>query len=392
MNEKIFTKNFYFVFLSMFFSGLVMYLLMTIMVGYAQNMGASVTIAGLLSGIYVVGALCSRFFSSRIMEQLGWKRAAIVFLAIHLVASAGYFIDAGIVFLLLVRFIHGIGFGTGINATISIGMSILPRSRYAEASGYLMMAPSLAIGIGPFLGGWLYDLAPNACFIMATLFAALTLLFIMLVDTSAFDPGPQRSKSKDMRPHGISAYLELSALPLAFCIFMTAVGYSSIMAFYRVYAEEMDLITQFTYFFPIYAVILAAARPCAGRLQDRFGDDIICTVGFLTQIIGLGALAMSPCMMTIILCAIGCALGFGTLSSCCNAIVCRDAPQGRRSYSVTTFWLLCDAGMGAGPLLLGAVASASSYTAMYIFSALVTAVSLPIYWMVHRRMKNRRHH
>jgi len=385
MDEKIFTKNFCFVFLAMFFSGMVMYLLMTIMVGYAQNMGASVTTAGLLSGIYVVGALCSRFFSGRIMEQLGWKRAATVFLALHLAASAGYFLDAGIVFLLLIRFIHGVGFGTGINATISIGMSILPRKRYAEASGYLMMAPSLAIGIGPFMGGWLYDLTPNACFIMATLFAALTLLFIMLVDASSFDPGPQRSKPKDMRPRGISAYLEFSAMPLAFCIFTAAVGYSSIMAFYRVYAEEMNLITQFTYFFPIYAVILAAARPCAGKLQDRFGDDIICTVGFLAQITGLSSLALFPCLTTIILCAIGCALGFGTLSSCCNAIVCRDAPQGRRSYSVTTFWLFCDAGMGAGPLLLGAVASATSYTAMYLFSALVTAISLPIYWGIHRR-------
>ena len=205
MNEKIFTKNFCFVFLAMFFSAMVMYVLITIMVGYAQNMGASVTTAGLLSGIYVVGALCSRFFSGRIMEHLGWKRSATVFLAIHLIACTGYFIDAGIVFLLLVRFIHGVGFGTGINATISIGMSILPRSRYAEASGYLMMAPSLAIGIGPYLGGWLYDLTPDACFITATLFSALTLLSIMLVDASFFDPGPQRSQPKDMRPRGISA-------------------------------------------------------------------------------------------------------------------------------------------------------------------------------------------
>ncbi|MBQ6811359.1 MAG: MFS transporter, partial [Firmicutes bacterium] len=129
MKEKIFTKNFILVFLSTFFSAMVMYMLMATITEHAAAMGTTVMLAGLVSGIYVFGGLCSRLCSGNLMERFGWKRLAIFALTLHFIACCGYFFADNILLLIIIRFVHGLGFGAAANSTMTIGMSILPKSR-----------------------------------------------------------------------------------------------------------------------------------------------------------------------------------------------------------------------------------------------------------------------
>lgn len=75
------------------------------------------------------------------------KTIALVFLTLHFVACLFYFVSDSIWMLLLVRFIHGLGFGASANAIMVIGMASLPMSRYGEATGYFMLSTSLGIAI-----------------------------------------------------------------------------------------------------------------------------------------------------------------------------------------------------------------------------------------------------
>ena len=161
------------------------------------------------------------------------------------------------------------------------------------------------------------------------------------------------------------------------------------MSFYRIYSVQTHLERPFALFFIIYSCVLFVTRPMAGRLQDRFGDRIVCIPGIIAQTAGIFLVAFLPSTLTVVLCAVGCGLGYGTLNSACNAIACRHTSIERRSYAVSTFYICCDVGMGIGPMLLGGVVSLSgSYTVMYYFAALVTAASLPLCLWALR--KNRR--
>ena len=60
-SEKIFTKSFFLIFGALLFTVLVMYALMSTVTEYATAMGSTATIAGLVSGIYVFGGLCTSF-------------------------------------------------------------------------------------------------------------------------------------------------------------------------------------------------------------------------------------------------------------------------------------------------------------------------------------------
>ena len=352
-NDKIFTKEFFLIFGALLFTALVMYVLMSTVTEHATSMGSTATIAGLVSGIYVFGGLCSRVYSGDALERIGWRKIALVFMSIHFLSCLLYFIVDNVSLLIIVRFIHGIGFGASANAIVTIASAILPKKRFSEAFGYLMLATTIAVGLGPFIGGLLYDLAgSSACFVTASIFSLLALIFMVI---------------------------EFGAVPVSLFTALTSLGYVSILSFYRLYAAEVNLTNVFSWFFIIYSVCLIVTRPLAGRIQDNGGDKIVCVSGIIAQTIGLFLIAVYPSNITVIICAICAALGFGTLNSACTAIITRNTPIHRRSYGLSTFFIFCDGTMGFGPALLGCfVSSSSGYGPLYLISSFITLLALPI--------------
>ena len=377
-SEKIFTKSFFLIFGALLFTALVMYALMSTVTEYATAIGSTATIAGLVSGIYVFGGLCSRIYSGDALQRIGWRKIALVFMSIHFLACLLYFIVDNVTLLIIVRFIHGIGFGASANAIVTIASAILPKKRFSEAFGYFMLGTTIAVGLGPFIGGFLYDtVGSHGCFVAAGVFSALALIFMCMIDIDKYDV---KGEPLDDREYsGIEKVIEFSAVPVSFFTALTSLGYVSILSFYRLYAVEVNLTTVFSWFFIIYSICLILTRPLAGRIQDNGGDKIVCVVGIVAQSIGLMLIALIPSNVTVVICAICAALGFGTLNSACTAIITRNTPEHRRSYALSTFFIFCDATIGFGPALLGCFVSASTgYAPMYIISSIITLLALPI--------------
>lgn len=380
-NEKIFTKPFFLIFGALLFTALVMYALMSTVTEYAASMGTTASIAGLASGIYVFGGLCSRIYSGNALERVGWKKIAIIFMSIHFLACFLYFFVNDVTFLLIVRFIHGVGFGASANAIVTIASAILPKKHFAEAFGYFMLGTTIAVGLGPYLGGFLYDnYASFGCFSAATVFCACALLCMLLIDVSGYDPGNKIIENKPEEDYSLlEKVFEIKAIPVSLFTALTALGYVSILSFYRLYAVEVNLTQAFSWFFIIYSICLVLTRPLAGRIQDNYGDIYVCITGIIAQSIGIFLIAWSPSYITVFICAVCIALGFGTLNSACTAIVTRNASQSRRSYALSTFFIFCDATMGFGPALLGIFASSSSgYAPLYYIASFITILALPI--------------
>lgn len=378
-NEKIFTPSFFLIFGALLFTASVMYVLMSTVTEYATSMGTSATIAGLVSGIYIFGGLCSRIYSGNALEKNGWRKIAIVFMSIHFLACLLYFVVNDVNSLLIVRFIHGIGFGASANAIVTVASAILPKKRFGEAFGYFMLGTTIAVGLGPYVGGFLYDTAGSyGCFLVATVFSAIALICMAMIDIDKYES--QSSLTKEEHSYtGIEKVLEFGAIPVSFFTALISLGYVSILSFYRLYAVEVNLTSAFSWFFIIYSIVLVLSRPVAGRIQDRHGDRIICATGIIAQSIGLFLIAWMPSDVTVFICAICVALGFGTLNSACTTIVTRNAPEHRRSYAVSTFFIFCDATMGFGPALLGSFVSASSgYAPLYFVSAIISFMALPV--------------
>jgi len=386
--EPIFTRDFALVFFAQFLSGLVMNILMSTIGEYATALGASSTIAGVATGIHVFGGLISRLYSGSLLNQFGWKRVAMASLLMHFAAGCCYFPAQNVALLILVRFIHGLGFGVASNAIMVIGMASLPRSRYGEATGYFMLSGSLAIAVGPFAGGIIFDLfGGTGIFILCSIASLLSLIFMGFIDVKAIEPGgaAERPLIKDKKPKGISAFIEPKAVPVSLCILFTSFGFAAMISFYRMYAASINMAREFSILFPAYAAVLIVSRPITGKLQDKYGDDVVCYPSFAILPIGLALLALRPCLATIVFCAAAGALGYGTMISCLSAILNRSISNERRPFATATFWACCDLGVGIGPMLLGTIVTASGYRAMYLAAAGISFIALPVYYLLRKK-------
>lgn len=197
--ERIFTKSFFLLFGALLFSALVMYALMSTVTEYATSMGSSATVAGLVSGIYIFGGLCSRVYSGNALGKGSWRKIALTFLSIHFLACLLYFIVNNIVLLIIVRLIHGIGFGASSNSIITIASGVLPKKRFGEAFGYLMLGTTIAVGLGPYVSGLLYDnYSHTGCFIAASIFSAIALICMFILDINKYDVKINKS-SEDIK-------------------------------------------------------------------------------------------------------------------------------------------------------------------------------------------------
>ena len=392
MKERIVTKNFVFTFTALLSLSLVMYTLMSTITEYASDLGVSTTVAGFVSGIYVVGGLFSRMYSGGAMEKYGWKRICLIFGVLHLGASCLYSLADSVALLLVIRFIHGVGFGATINSVMLIGMAGLPKSRYGEAGGYFMMASSLGVAIGPYIGGVIYDsFGGSGCFAAAAVFSLIIVLSMAMVDTRELDPRYKRDKAAPEtakgKSTGIARFLEVKVIPIAMSLFCLCFGYAALMSFYRLFAQYVDMTDEFRYFFLIYAAMLVVARPAAGKIQDRFGDDVVCYPCVILQVLGIVLVAWKPCVFTMVLCALFGALGYGTLNSTMNVIVNRQVADERRPYATATYWAFSDLGIGVAPAILGAIETVSNYAVMYYAAAAISLLALPVYYLAVGRKK-----
>jgi len=385
--EKILTKNFCFAFLSLLSISMVMYMLMATITQYATEFGSTATLAGLVSGMYVVGGMFSRLAAGKGMETFGWKKLGLAAAGLHFAACCLYPFVSSLPLLILVRFLHGLGFGAASSAIMTIGMSVLPAGRFGEAAGYLMLGTTISVGIGPFVGGYIYDtFGAMGCFLCAMVMSFLTGLFLCFVDLRGVETGKDANLPKEEGVSLVRKLIEPNAVPISVVTALSALGYVGVMSFYRIYAQQVDLVEAFSWFFLLYAALLVVCRPAAGKIQDRYGNRYVCIPGILAQTAGLALMAFRPCVLTLVLCAAGCALGYGSLNSACNVMACQSAPLSRRSYCVTTFYLCCDVAMGFGPALLGAVVTAfGSYQGMYLAAGGLTLLALPLFLVIDRR-------
>lgn len=150
--DKIWTKDFILVSTANFIVTFVYYTLMIILAVYAMDeMGASPAEAGLAVGVLILSTMIARIFSGRYIEDIGRTK----FMRIGAVVFAGgtvlYPFADTITQLIIVRTLHGIGFGCILTALGTLAAVLVPRKRQGEGLGYFLLSITLASAIGPLV-------------------------------------------------------------------------------------------------------------------------------------------------------------------------------------------------------------------------------------------------
>ncbi|WP_085994167.1 MFS transporter [Oceanobacillus senegalensis] len=391
--SKLFTKSFILIFFANCFVSLTFYLLMTTLAAYAiRQFQASESMAGLASGIFIIGALFARLFTGKYMEVIGRKKVIYGSLVLFLIAALLYFPVNHLNLLLFVRFIQGVAFGASTTAMITAVMDMIPNSRRGEGTGYFALSTTIATAVGPFLGLFLTQYADyHMIFVTCTAFSVLSLLIILFAEIPEADITDEQLESmkKGVR---LQDFLEKRAVPISVILIIMGISYSSIVSFINLYAVEIQLEEAASLFFLVYAVFLFISRPIAGRLQDNKGDNFIMYPAILLFSLCLLLIGVAQNGFILLLAGILLAAGYGTIVSAAQAIAIKESPKHRVGLATSTFFIFMDGGMGLGPFIIGMIVPYVGYRGIYLTLAVVVFLSLTLYYFLHGKKVTARKH
>jgi len=379
---KLWTKDFIIVSTINFFLTVIFYLLIVIMGVYAVNeFNASTSQAGLVTGIFIIGTLFGRLFIGRSIESIGRKKTLFIGIILFNLTTLLYFVNYGIAFLLLVRFLHGITLGMASTATGTIVAQIIPSTRKGEGIGYYSMSATLATAIGPFVGLYMgqhtsFEIIFSFC---ATL-GIISLLVAFFVNVQALEESEKTTENKGFK---ISSFIEPKAVPIATITLILALCYSGVLSFINFYAVEIDLVQTASFFFLVYSLAVLVSRPFTGRLMDEKGANFIMYPAFILFSVGMLLLSLAHNSITLLLSGVLIGLGFGNMQSCTQAIAVKLTPSHCMGLATSTFFIFLDAGLGFGPYLLGSILPFTSYSTIYAILGFVVLASTILYFLLH---------
>ncbi|AXI00499.1 MFS transporter [Sporosarcina sp. PTS2304] len=388
-NKAIWTKDFIVTSIINFFLMLVMYLLIVTIAPYSvREYGVSTSVAGLVSGIFIIGTLIARLAVGGLISKIGSRNILLVGLIITVLASVFYFGAVNLPLLMANRFFHGVGLGIASTATGTMVAQMLPPSRRGEGIGYFSLSTVLATAIGPFFGIFLsqhFHFTVLFFFCLALSICCAAMFFFVKKTPVAM---PKKAIEVTKVKFGVSSLLEKRSLPIGFITLLAAIAYSGVLSFISFYAEEVNLVSAASFFFLVYAIAVLVSRPYTGRLLDIKGNKFVVYPSLLLFAVGLLLLSGVQAGWMLLLAGGILGLGFGNFQSCAQAIALQGVKPERLGVATSTFFIFLDFGFGFGPYILGTFIPLIGYRELYVMLTIVVIIALLLFMLFSRMNKS----
>lgn len=364
---------------------LIYYLLMVIIAVVAkEQLNASLSEAGLASGIFILGTLLARLQVGKGIELYGRKKTLYIGVFFYLVTTLMYFYIPNLGIMYVIRFLNGMAYGLLSTATNTIITSCIPEQRRGEGINYYGLSTSLAAAIGPFLG-MLLMLVANFTVIIITCTVLIGLCVIGCLMLHVTEIKLTDAEIKRMKAFNLENYVEVRVLVISVIGFLMGFAYSSVLSFLAAYTREINLVQAGTFFFVVYAVIITITRPLTGIIFDRKGENYVLYPCYICLALGLFMLSITHTAVMLLLAGVFVGLGYGTFMSNGQAVCIKLTPSHRVSVALSTYFVALDLGLGVGPYILGCLRTLLTFQSLYLVAAAIAGICFILYFLFYGR-------
>lgn len=381
--ERLWTKEFITTSIVNFAIMLSMYLLLVTMATYAiETYHTSTSIAGLVSSVFIIGALIGRLYAGKQIERIGKKKMLFIGILIFVVMCFFYFLSVSLHVLIGIRLLQGIGAGISTTATGTIVSQAIPSKRKGEGIGYFSISVVLATAIGPLVGvGLLNIFEYSSIFVFSLLMGIISLILAFTIRGSTIEETiddeviQQRSF--------LSSFFEPKAIPIAIVTLVIAFAYSGILSFITTYAANINLTKAGGFYFFVYAVVILFTRPFTGKLMDVKGANSVAYPAIILFSLGMIIISQANSSFIFLFGAVVIGLGYGNFQSCTQALAIKLTPIHRMGLANSTYFIFLDLALGLGPLILGSLIPIVGFRGMYLLLSAVIFIGLFVYYILH---------
>lgn len=374
-NEKIWTRDFLFIWLANFFVFLSFQLTLPTIPLFVKELGGTDQMIGVIVGVFTFSALIFRPFAGHMLEIKGRKLIYILGLILFFLSVSSFGFVNSIIFLIIIRIIQGVGWGFSTTASGTIATDLIPPKRRGEGMGYFGLSGNIAISFGPALGLTLVGfMSFKMLFLSTAIFGLIALVLSSQIKYKKIEQSQDRTTTVKFD------ILEKSAIHPSVLLLFITLTFGGMASFLPLYTLEKG-IQGIQFYFLIYAVFLMLSRVFAGKLYDEKGHLYVFPPGAVLIIIAMILQAWLPNTFVLLLAAGFYGFGFGMIQPALQAWAVDQSPENRKAMANATFFSSFDLGVGIGALVFGQLAFMYGYQIIYIVSACSVFLSI-IYYVI----------
>ncbi|MFC5648347.1 MFS transporter [Paenibacillus solisilvae] len=368
--EKLWTNSFISLTLSYFLLFLSLQMLLSPFPSYVKDQfDPGAFTLSLLTSLFALSAIVARFATAALMRRFQRRTLLFTGLGIAAITTACYPFANSVGILLLLKACFGIGFGMSSTVLPTLVSQIIPKRRLGEGIGYFGLSTSLAMSIGPAIG--LSVLGSYGFPLLTLLGTAAAAIIIPLLLISRSMPQQPVKVAEKMHASSTAAQSRPFNKRVLFPALLNAlfsVTYGGLLSFIALFGGEVHL-KNIGIFFLFNAVTVLIIRPISGRLFDSKGHIVLLIPGALFIIGSLLVLSYTASMSMLIGSALLYGLGLGVIQPTTQAWMLRESAPEHHGFTNSLFYNSTDFGVAVGAMLLGTIASATSYAVMYRWTA-----------------------
>lgn len=385
-NKLGITKEIVLLSLAIFFADASQSTVIPLFPGFAQKIGASLSMLGSYSSVSALTMLLISLPLGRLSDRYGRKWMMIPGLILFTFVPLSYLLTTSPLHLYPIRILLRIGIG------LTFGNGFLLMTEMAEhkyrntAQGLYMTSMGMGYTVGPLIGGFTAKLyGSKTSFMISSGFAILSLFFLYLVKEKrrkVYEDSPRENISlssivKDpvVLASGVANYLNsllFTALTLFFPVYGASIG-----------LDESQIGTGFT----TRGLVSTIVRLPAGSLTKHVRALYLMILSLLLSSFAIFGVSQSSGLIAISVLLGLQGIAYGVYLTSGNVYVASNSDEENRGTGMAVYSMFGNLSGIINPLILGLIAETLGSREALQFSSLMTLIGIVLVYYLARNLK-----
>ena len=348
---------------------------------FSQAIGADSTVIGLIAAFSPLAGILFSFPVGVISDRIGRKRLLVASGAVFLIAPVLYLFITAPVWLIPVRFFHGM-------ATAILGpvISAVIAERFPDTKGEMLgqYASATLIGrtLAPLAGGAIITyfimypgLLPYRLVYVAAALAAVPVFVMTLLYTEKQSLPLNMLPFSVFRENFITFFSNRRLRGTAFVDMATYFAFGAVETFFPLYLFSLGIgAFQTGIIFAAQVLVIAGTKPFFGRIADRVDKRIQIVAGLVITggAVAVISLAASFTQFFLVSAVFGIGMSLSTVAT--SAYVADVAKKEQIGASMGALSSIMDIGQSGGPLVTGIIVTAIGYATGFFASCVLALI------------------
>lgn len=383
MKPGLWNREFIIITLTNFFLACSFNLLMpSIPLYITEQLNVPQTQTGIVLSSYAIALLLIRPFSGYMVDMFSRKGLLILGCVLYAASFFGYFYTTTVMLFVVVRFIHGLWWGLATVSTSTVSIDVIPSERRSEGIGYFGTFTNIAMAVAPFIAIHIYYHYNFHVLLWWAIAMAVAGVITSALIKMPFKPHVERPVLS------MDRFFLVKSWPIFLNQLLPSFAWGTIGPFVAQYGLEIKIPNP-GIFFVFWAGGIMLSRIFAGKMVDRGHIHRVNMLALLVISVSFVAFAIFHSSFAFCVSGLFIGIGYGMLFPATQTLYVNMAEHNKRGTANATYLLGFDLGLAIGMLAGGFITGILGFSEVYLFSGIVCALSVVIYWLVSKKIYDR---